>query len=491
MSEPTEPGEGAHPERLGRRFFVGSLYLGLGAWVTSGLNFVLNLAIARVLGPEILGFYALVHSINLLISMIGSFSPGLAVIQAREESQRLYDAAFEIALALAAIGFVVSLGVAPLLGELHSPTAAWFLLLFAVIRFPSFLEQIPIARLERGLRYRAVAGVNLLTGNLPNLLALGVALLGAGAWSLLLRDAAMSFLGFGLMLALSGYRYRRQGDRGSRERVMAFSRPMFLSRTLETVLDRVDRLLVGSFLGDARLGLYHQSRFLAESGLVAARPFGRLSFNLYSRLQDDPVRLARAYELINTFLVRLLFAGSATLLVAPEETVRLLLGEEWVEAAPLLRVLALYAGLLPLFENMKQLLLGRGEVRRSVELRLVQLAVLLVGVGAGIAVEDMRVVAGGQLASVAVGVALAAWSNRGVVASRATRLFGTPGLCLALASLASWWALHQGPGAELPRALWPFVPPLFYGLGLAVLEGRRLARELRYLRAVAAAEPAL
>ena len=108
---------------------------------------------------------------------------------------------------------------------------------------------------------------------------------------------------------------------------MSYSRPMFLSRTLEIVIDRVDRVTIGALLGDTATGLYSQARFVAEVGNVATRPLGQLGLNLYSRLQDQPARLARSYELVNYFLARLTLLGGSVLLVFPHETVRVLLGE--------------------------------------------------------------------------------------------------------------------------------------------------------------------
>ena len=43
---------------LGRRFLVGGLYVGLGNWGVTLLRFGSNIALARLLGPELLGFYA-------------------------------------------------------------------------------------------------------------------------------------------------------------------------------------------------------------------------------------------------------------------------------------------------------------------------------------------------------------------------------------------------------------------------------------------------
>ena len=182
-----------------------------------------------------------------------------------------------------------------------------------------------------------------------------------------------------LAIAMSRYRFRGQVNRETASALMAFARPMFLSRGLEIGLERIDRLIVGSLMGNVQLGFYHQARVLAEAGLVATRPLSRISFNLYSRLQHESDRLTSSYRIVGFFLVRVSFAGSTTLLVFPGETVRLLLGEEWLSAAPILSWLAVYAGMMPLFENLKVLAYGRAKMRPIVMLRAAQLALLAAG----------------------------------------------------------------------------------------------------------------
>jgi O-antigen/teichoic acid export membrane protein len=488
-----DPGEPVDPSPevpggtgLGRRFFVGGLYVGFGSWVTSVANFAIALVIARLLGPQVFGFYALVSSLDLILGMVGAFSIQLAIVQQPRESDALYDTGMRISVQLAGIGMVLAGVAALVLGQFRGAAAGEALLVLGIARAMQLAAQAPLARLDRQLRFRSVAVVNAISLNLPNFVALALAALGVGVWSLIARDVLVAFFTLALAFGLSGYRYRGRFDRGLASDLMAFGRPMFLSRAAEIVFDRVDRLLVGAWLGDLALGLYHQAKVLAETPHAGMRTLSPLAFNLYSRLQREPRRLARAYGILNFFLLRIVCVGSAVLFVYPTETIRLLLGGEWVAAAPTLRWLALYAGLLPLFENMKTLLQGRGAVWESVVLRAVQIALFVPGIALGIAFDRIEWVGGALLFVTLVGVALARHYNRAVLTSGLERIFAAP--ALALAAVVLGFAVEPwNLGAALPYWVLPALPALAYALVLIALERGRLLSELRYLRAIAGA----
>jgi O-antigen/teichoic acid export membrane protein len=486
LDEPTEPKAdppAPEPGGLARRFVVGGLYVSLGSWATNAANFVIGLLLARLLGPEIFGLYALVAAIDQLIGMIGAFSIQLALVQHPRESARLYDTAFGLSLLLGVAGLLAAFALAPVVGHFRSPQAAWLLIALGVGRLITLASQAPLARLERNLQFRRVAAVGVLSANLPNLAALGLALLGAGAWSLVAKDvlhaATMLLLGFWF----SDYRFRGHVDRQAASELMAFGRPMFLSRALEIALDRIDRLLVGSWLGNVPLGLYNQARVLAETTAVATRTLSPLAFNLYARLQGEPQRLARASGVLNYLLVRSMLAVTATLLVFPAETIRLLLGEEWLPAAPILRWLAPYAALLPLFEGLKVLLLGRGAVRLTTLVRFAQLALFVPGIALASAAGRVEWVAAALLASTAVGVELERRFNRDFLEAGLRDLLAAPAALVGAVWLLFAWAPFD-LGTALPFWVLPALPALLYAVLLGALEQRRLRAHFAYLQGV-------
>jgi PST family polysaccharide transporter len=220
---------------------------------------------------------------------------------------------------------------------------------------------------------------------------------------------------------------------------------------------------------------------LAESGLVVERPLERISLNLFSRLRERPEALARAFALTQFFLVRMMFAGAAVLLVAPTATVALLLGEEWLAAAPLLSAMALHAALAPVLSNARQLLYGRGRVGLAVLVRGIQLAAFLPCLAAAIALEDVVLAALGLTASTGIALALTAWMNRDVAGLALRRDFAAPTVALA-AALALYAPPLREALAPLPSPVQLLAPLLLFAGALYALDRRHLTRNLRALR---------
>jgi PST family polysaccharide transporter len=479
LSATNGPSGDAPGSPLGRRFLIGAFYIGFGSWGGTALRFAANLGIARLLGPQILGFFAFIFAVSELLTMALAFSIPLGLIQAPRSSQRHEDTALVITGALGLIGVVGAAALAPFLYVHRSPEAALIIVLLGLGRLVGFLGAIPLAKLEREVRYGAVAGINTSAGVIPVLSALLLAWLGAGVWALVAGNLLTAFMLFGLSFPISGYRYRRGFDRRIASELMAFGRPMWASRALEIALERIDRLLIGGFMGDLRLGLYHQARVLGETGVVVGNPIYRLVFNLYARVREDPPRLSRAFGLVNYFLVRLIFAGAATLIVFPEPTIRLLLGEGWLEASPLLRVFGLHAALLPVFENAKQLLYARGQARKVVMLRLMQLPLLLLGVAAAIAADRVVIVAASMSGVTVFGMVVGFFLGRDVALGALRESLLAPSMAIALTSFALCAPPLLERLAELPYFVLPFLPPLLYAGLLLVFERTRLFRKLR------------
>jgi len=105
---PSEPRRG-----FGRSVLLGTLYMGAGGWFTYALNFLIMIGVARLLGPADFGFYAFIAVLNEFLNLVAAGSVGHAVLQSRDDSQRLHDTAYSITGILGLIGLVGALAVAP------------------------------------------------------------------------------------------------------------------------------------------------------------------------------------------------------------------------------------------------------------------------------------------------------------------------------------------------------------------------------------------
>ena len=467
---------------LGRSFLVGSVYVSFGNLFSAGLNFAIQIAIARMLGPKEFGLYAFVLAINSFVAIVGAFSLGLALIQAREESQELYDTAFILSAGLGLIVLLVSAGIAPLLWIYRTPRAAYFLLVMALAQLFFLVAAIPNARMERALQYGPLTVISMITSTTPNLVALGMVWAGVGVWSLPIRDVSVMLLALVLKTLYSRYRFRARFRREAGRTLMRFARPMFVVRGVDTALAWTDRVAVGAFLGNAATGVYHQARLLTETGLIALRPLFPMVFNLYARVQDDPARLSRSFSIVNYFLARVMSVGAVVLLLFPEETVQLLLGDEWAETAPLLRWLALYTALLPVFSNFRQLFSGTGHVSRNVRIGLIQLAVFVPAVFASVLLESDAGIAASLVAVTLLGLLLGWRASGDILGQASLGLLATPAALIVVTAAAVSALDAFGVVESIPWFLRPLLPALLYATALVALEYSRLRGELIYLK---------
>ena len=70
----------------------------------------------------------------------------------------------------------------------------------------------------------------------------------------MIRDVGVAVLTLLLATLWSGYRFRAALSRESTRRLMSYSLPMFVSRSVEIVLYRVDRATIGGSAESSRRG---------------------------------------------------------------------------------------------------------------------------------------------------------------------------------------------------------------------------------------------
>jgi PST family polysaccharide transporter len=467
---------------LAGRFARGGAIIAAANWVVQVVNLVAGLWVAKLLGPEVFGLYAFVVAVNEFIGIVKGLGVAPALVQSQEESDELYDSGYALSFLQGFVGLAVAAAMAPLLLRERGADAAWFIFLLGFARLGVLLSDVVVAKLDRHLRYGAGAWILILPRFVASALCVALAYAGWGAWSLIVRDLLLGVVPLFMAHVVARYRFRGRVDRRSLRRIFSFAAPLFVAQLLATVVQRLDRLVVGWLFGNTAIGLYDRSRFITDFGPLAAAPVTRVTFNMYSRLLAEPTRLMRAFSLVNFFLMRIFLAWAVVLIAYPAPTLRLLLGSEWVVAADALRILGLYAVVFPVLQNMEMLLYVQRRAFANVRIQLVQGAVLAPGLFAAAWLGSIPAVAASLLVSHLVAAALSCYALRDLVRGALLRLYGVPAAALAatlavLAGLGRWEAF-----ARLPWWALPFLPPLVFGVVIFAIDRGELLREIRYLR---------
>jgi O-antigen/teichoic acid export membrane protein len=303
---------------------------------------VAALILARILGPQSYGIVSAASLYVSLTTLILDQGLAAAVVQRPSLHRDLPGAVATVnllsAVLLAALTWLAAPAVADFFSAQDLEPLVRILGLGLVLKG---LAITPRAVQQRKLAFTAIGRADISGGVLGAAAGITAALLGAGTWSMAVQVLTTDLVIAMVLLVVT--RGARPHLRLRRMRsILPFSLRVFGSSALAYLSRNVDNILVGRFLGVASLSLYAMAyRVLVIPVQMIGQTVNRVTFPTFSRLAEQPDRLARALLRTLELLTFAAVPGMGLVAVAAPELVGLILGPEWSATAPLLTVLAI------------------------------------------------------------------------------------------------------------------------------------------------------
>jgi PST family polysaccharide transporter len=175
-------------------------------------------------------------------------------------------------------------------------------------------------------------------------ISIGMAFAGFGVWSLVVGQIAGALASVLLVWIILPWRPRLTINRTIANSLIKFGSSIIGGDILTTIIDNIDYVIVGRIFGVAQLSVYTLAYRLPEMLLIGNLwVIGQIAFPAFSSIQDKPEEMRNGF-LGSVRLVELIATPiSLGLFVAADPIVRVVFGDQWLEAIPMLRILALYA----------------------------------------------------------------------------------------------------------------------------------------------------
>jgi PST family polysaccharide transporter len=246
---------------------------------------------------------------------------------------------------------------------------------------------VVVAMQRRKLEFRALALRSLLGRAGSAVVAVSMAFLGAGVWSLVVQQVLLVCLGTLTLWVLTAERPRFQLSWSAARELMAFGWSSTLYNGLFMAVPRVFMVMLGGYLGSASVGMLS----LAFRGLdmlrdLLANALSQIAMPLFARIREDRETLVDAYHRsvqLTSLVAYPIFVGLA---VCSDQVVSIVFGKQWQAATPYFASVALLT--LPFFLRLysPSLLTAIGKPSATVwqsatELAYVTIGMLLIGRG--------------------------------------------------------------------------------------------------------------
>ena len=338
----------------------GAAWMVLFRLVDRSIGIISTSILARLLLPADFGLVAMAMSIIALIELATAFSFEIALIQKPDPQREHFDTAWTLNILVAAGGAVLTVALAypaaafygdpRLAAVMFAIGAAWLVSGFENVGTVNFRRQMDFAA-----EFRLMASKRMITF----VVTMAAALAFRSYWALVIGMSTGKVAGVALSYLMQSFR-PRLSLKCSRE-LFSFSGWMLVNNMAAVVASRVPHFAVGRFFGAQSLGAYtvgSEIAQIAHTELIA--PINRALFPGYSRLVNDPVAFRRTCIDATAVILLIVLPVSIGVAVVAEQIVRVLLGAQWGEAAPIIQILALSGAAMAVSSNNVQVFLALG-----------------------------------------------------------------------------------------------------------------------------------
>jgi O-antigen/teichoic acid export membrane protein len=324
------------PARLVAKTLVGASWMAVEQIATTMLKFATLLVLARLLSPAEFGLAAAGLLVAELAFMFSEAAMGQALVQRSQLRTEHVRVAFTVMLLLGLVAATAIAIAASAIGRFFAmPPLERIVPVLAVLIPIQSISSVSRALLTRQGQFRYLAMARLPSMAFGySLVAIALALAGAGVWALVLGTICRDML-----LLLSLYAAARHDLRPSLNwpavrDLAAFSTGQTLVKLADYIAQNGDYLVVGRLLGAEALGFYSRAyQLMMLPSTFMSSVTGRVLFPLMASVQEDEIRLASAYLRCLAVAIALTFPLSVVLSTCAEEIILILLGERWKEAA--------------------------------------------------------------------------------------------------------------------------------------------------------------
>ena len=331
-------------DSLKRGFVRGVAWSGSARWAAQLITWVSTLFVARLLSPDDYGLVGMATVVFGAVNVFVDFGVTLTVITLRHLTPAQIAQLNGLAALLGLAGFLAAAAL--------GPVAAWFFgrpeLTFVLMALATtFLmlgpRQVPMALLQRDMRFRAFAAIEATQALGAAAVTFAAAFSGAGFWALIAGIVAGQ--GAATVLALATGRHAMKWPRPAElGDALQFTRHQLTGSLAWYAYSNADFAVAGRLLGARDLGIYTIAwtfaRIVPER---LAHLVTRLTPAFFAPLQDDRVALCRWIYALTEALTVLTFPLLVGLALIAPDAVPLLVGAQWTGAVLPLQLLAVFS----------------------------------------------------------------------------------------------------------------------------------------------------
>lgn len=328
------------PKKHRNSLAKGAVFLIGGRYIQRLISIVTIAAVARVLNPSDYGVYALAFILHGFVNILSDIRVSQLLIKKIEITEDDFATAFTLSLirSLLASLFLVIIAI-PIVFFVNKAVSFSVVLAFAISILLLGFDNQRFVIFEKRLEFLQEAIRALAAQFVASAVTICLAFLWRDYWALIVglisRQATIVIVSYILLP-----RWPRLGLKNWKEFV-EFGGWLGIASSIDHMHQSIDRIILGHGPNLSVVGLYDRALNIISLIIIdLSAPMTRVSYAGLAKCRDDEDNLRKNYYKLQSTVVGIcLPVGIITAFVA-NDLVRVILGPQWLDAAPILEILA-------------------------------------------------------------------------------------------------------------------------------------------------------
>lgn len=342
--------------------YYGLSWVGLLRFAIRSTSFVRTAILARILVPAQFGIFAIASLVLAFLETITETGINIFLVQLRSsgEVDKYVNTAWVVSIVR---GVIVSISIiifSPGISTFfRSPESLGILYLTSIVPLIRGFINPSVAKFQKEIRFDKEFiykfPVYLIDSAVAIILALLIKSPVALIYGLISGALLEIIISFKKAKPVPSFEFNFKKTK----KVIARGKWMTMSGIFDYFFQNVDDFVVGKMLNQYSLGIYQVAYKISSLPITeVSQVFSRVAFPVYKKNFDNKKKLLLVFTKINFTTISLVLPLGLIIFLFPDLIIKIVLGNNWLEATKVLKLLAVYGTLRGIFFPMMAIFLS-------------------------------------------------------------------------------------------------------------------------------------
>lgn len=306
-----------------------------------GIQFLLMLVMARLLGPKEYGIIGLTAVFIAISTTFVDSGFANALIRKKDCTNDDFSTVFVFNLFISVVCYFILFVIAPYAGDFYNePILCPVLRVLGLMLILHALCAVQNTILTKNIDFKKKTKITISKNIISGLIGLLFAFLGFGVWALVVQSLSASIL-FSIMLWSTTEWYPNMHfSKKSFKELFDYGSKLLLSSLINTIYKQIYPIVIGKFFSATTLGNFSRARHWANLGSQNLTGILQgVTFPVLAKVQDDDKRLENIYRRMIRTSCFIIFPVMIGMSAVAKPLTLVAIGEKWEFSAYLLQII--------------------------------------------------------------------------------------------------------------------------------------------------------